>query len=270
MLELSTLGPRLATGGTAELYALEDNRAVKLYWEGASTEAVEREAERTRIAGRLGAPAPRVFEVVRINERPGVVFERLEGPSMLTLFAQEPDRLQPLARQLAELQAGFHVHTAERLPQQREHLLRRIKIGPLPARNKPLVLERLRKLDDGTALCHGDLHPGNVIMTRAGPRIVDWFDATAGNAAGDLARTCLLLQYARLTRVSESERRVFEPLREKFLDAYLVHYRALLPEVAEGLVDWFVPVAGARMAEPIASAERTALLKVIDSLIGTA
>jgi aminoglycoside phosphotransferase (APT) family kinase protein len=270
MLQLNSLGPRLATGGTAELYALEDRRVVKLYWQGASMDAAEREAERTQAAFRLGVPAPQVFEVVNIGERPGVVFERLEGPSMLALFAQEPNLLASLARQLAELQAAFHARTAQHLPTQTEHLVRRINLGPLPARHKPPVLARLRALEDGQALCHGDLHPGNVVMTSAGPRIIDWFDATSGNPAGDLARTCLLLQYAKLPRASDGERRVFEALRERFLDAYLAHYRALLPEVAEGLVDWFVPVAGARLAEPIGAPERAALLKVIDSLLAEA
>jgi thiamine kinase len=270
MLQLNSLGPRLATGGTAELYALADDRVVKLYWHGASIDAAEREAERTEAAGGLGAPAPRVFEVVSIDERPGVVFERLEGPSMLALFAQEPNRLGALARQLAEIQAGFHAFPPVRLPPQREHLVRRINLGPLPARHKPPVLSRVRQLDDGHALCHGDLHPGNVIMTAEGPRIIDWFDATAGNPAGDLARTCLLLQYARLPRATDGERRVFEALREKFLDAYLIHYRELMPDAAQGLVDWFLPVAGARLAESIGAPERTALLKVIDSLLAEA
>jgi hypothetical protein len=70
--------------------------------------------------------------------------------------------------------------------------------------------------------------------------------------------------------VSEGERRVFEALREKFLDAYLAHYRRLLPRAADGLVAWFVPVAGARLAESIAAPERNTLLKVIDSLLGEA
>jgi aminoglycoside phosphotransferase (APT) family kinase protein len=270
MLHLSDLGPRLATGGTAELYSLEDDRVVKLYWQGAAMDAAEREAERTRIAGRLGAPAPKVYEVVSVDERPGVVFERLEGPSMLAVLTQDPNRLHALGRQLAELQVSFHAYSTERLPSQHEHLIRRLNLGPLPARNKPLVLGRMRTLQDGRALCHGDLHPGNVIMTSAGPRIIDWFDATAGNPAGDLARTCLLLQYARLPRATESERQTFDALREPFLDAYLTRFRELRPAVADGLVDWFVPIAGARMAEPIAGPERTTLLKVIDSLLGEA
>jgi aminoglycoside phosphotransferase (APT) family kinase protein len=270
MLQLNSLGPRLATGGTAELFALADDRVVKLYWQGAGMDAAEREAERTEAAGGLGAPAPRVFEVVSVEERPGVVFERLEGPSMLALFAQEPNRLDALAQQLAEIQARFHASKPIRLPPQREHLVRRINLGPLPARHKPQVLSRLRGLDDGEVLCHGDLHPGNVIMTAGGPRVIDWFDATAGNPAGDLARTCLLLQYARMPRASEGERRVFEALREKFLDAYLARYRILMPEASHALVEWFLPIAGARLAEPIGAPERTALLKVIDSLLAEA
>jgi hypothetical protein len=47
MIQLDTLGPRLATGGTAELYAWEPGRVLKLYWQGAALDAVEREAERT-------------------------------------------------------------------------------------------------------------------------------------------------------------------------------------------------------------------------------
>lgn len=270
MLQLTDLGPRLATGGTAELHALADGRVVKLYWEGAPLDAAEREAERTREAVRLGAPAPQVHDVVSIAERPGVVFERVDGPSMLLVLAQSPDRLDELGGQLAELHAGLHALHSERLPPQREHLVRRINLGPLPARNKPVVLNRLRDFEDGHALCHGDLHPGNVIMTAKGLRVIDWFDATSGHPAGDFARTCLLLQYARLPQASEAERSVFDALRESFLDAYLTRYRALAPRAAEQLADWFVPVAGARLAEPISALERNALLKVIDSLLAEA
>ena len=39
--------------------------------------------------------------------------------------------------------------------------------------------------EDG--LCHADLHPGNVIMTADGPRLVDWTGAVRAPAAFDLA-----------------------------------------------------------------------------------
>ncbi len=44
-----------------------------------------------------------------------------------------------------------------------------------------------------TVLCHGDLHPSNVILTDDGPMIVDWFDACRGEPVAEVARTSLLL-----------------------------------------------------------------------------
>jgi len=268
MIQLHDLGPRLATGGTAEVYAWDAGRVLKLYWHGAAVDAVEREAERTRAARAAGAPAPDVFDVVTLEDRPGVVFERIDGPSMLQAIGEDPDKAQVLAQQLASLHATLHQYTGAGLPPQREHLIRRINLGPLPARNKAPVLAAVRGLAEGTALCHGDFHPGNLIMTAAGPRAIDWFDATAGDPAGDFARTCLMLQYSRLPgAVNASARQVVEVLRERFLDAYIEHYRMLRPATAALLVEWFLPVAAARIAEPIPAQERTTLLRVIDSLL---
>ena len=90
---MTDLGPRLAAGGTAELFAWEGGHVVKLYWEGAAMDAAEREAARTRAAHAAGAPTPAVFEVVKVDARPGVVFERLDGPIMLDAICAEPNRL---------------------------------------------------------------------------------------------------------------------------------------------------------------------------------
>ena len=90
MLALTTLGEKLAAGGTAELYACDEGHVVKLYWEGASRDAAEREASRAAAARRAGAPCPAVREVVMIDERPGVVFERVDGPSMLKRLTADP------------------------------------------------------------------------------------------------------------------------------------------------------------------------------------
>jgi len=268
MIQLNSLGPRLATGGTAELYAWEPGRVLKLYWQGAALDAVEREAERTRIARAAGAPAPAVFDVVLVEDRPGVVFERSDGPSMLQAIGEDPARAEAVAQQLAGLHAALHERSGAGLPPQREHLIRRINLGPLPARNKSPVLAAVRGLAQGAALCHGDFHPGNVIMTTAGPRVIDWFDATAGNPAGDFARTCLMLQYSRLPGTAEAAaRQAVETVRQRFLDAYVEHYRALRPATAAVLVEWFPAVAAARIAEPIPAQERTTLLRVIDSLL---
>src|SRR5262249_45632035 len=42
-------------------------------------------------------------------------------------------------------------------------------------------------------LCHGDLHPANVLIASAGPVVIDWFAASRGAPCLDVARTSLLL-----------------------------------------------------------------------------
>ena len=39
-IDAKTLGPRLATGGTAEIFALDAGRVLKLYWGGAAPVAL--------------------------------------------------------------------------------------------------------------------------------------------------------------------------------------------------------------------------------------
>ena len=59
--------------------------------------------------------------------------------------------------------------------------------GMLPKHIATGVLALIERLQPGDELCHGDLHPGNVIMTAEGPRLLDWTGAIRGPAALDLA-----------------------------------------------------------------------------------
>jgi Ser/Thr protein kinase RdoA (MazF antagonist) len=49
------------------------------------------------------------------------------------------------------------------------------------------LIDRLHQPGDG--LCHGDIHPNNVIMTADGPRLIDWTFSIRAPAALDHALT---------------------------------------------------------------------------------
>src|SRR5690348_5104403 len=49
------------------------------------------------------------------------------------------------------------------------------------------VLTLIDRLPPEDGLCHADLHPGNVIMTADGPRIIDWACALRASAVFDIA-----------------------------------------------------------------------------------
>jgi aminoglycoside phosphotransferase (APT) family kinase protein len=150
------------------------------------------------------------------------------------------------------------------LPPQREHLSRRIALSPLNHRLRAPVLAALSKLPGGDALCHGDFHPGNVLLADSGPSIIDWFDAVSGDPAADIARTLLLLQYSRAPSDG-----ALESVRSELTALYLHEYRRLREVSSDALQAWALPVATARLAEPIAGQERTTLLRLIEGMLAS-
>lgn len=187
------LGRPIAVGRTAEIYAWGDGQVLKLFRPGWSAEVARDEAAIARAAHAAGVPTPAVDDVIEVDGRVGIVFERVRGPSMLKALVAAPWRLRSFASRLAELHARVHREDGTGLPSLKERLAGRVRAAGLPGDLEAAVLARLDALPDGTAACHGDLHPDNVIVSSHGPVIIDWLDAAAGPPLADVARTSLVL-----------------------------------------------------------------------------
>jgi aminoglycoside phosphotransferase (APT) family kinase protein len=153
------------------------------------------EARYAEAARAAGAPAPRLLGLEQIAGRTASVWERAEGTSMWQLVVDRPERSAALGRLLADFQRDlFALVPPVTLPRQRDRLASKIRrtaatvdasLGRALAFLPPEV---------GTPrLCHGDLHPSNVVLGRGGPMIVDWFDASRGDPIADVARSSLVL-----------------------------------------------------------------------------
>lgn len=253
------LGPRLAVGRTAEVFAWTDASVIKLIRPGFSDELVEDEA---RAAGRvtaLGLAAPRFIGLERVGGRIGLVYERVEGPSMLDRLLARPYRLGALPAALAELHATMHGRSGAGLPDALDALRAAIDRSGLSAPIRAAArdrLIRLARLGDGGALVHGDYHPGNVLMSERGPVVIDWMTASSGAPAADVVRTLFLLRDSRGDIGMSWPRRVLvELMRRRFASAYLRRYRRLRPLTDDELRAWRLPILVARAAEGVPGEE---------------
>lgn len=61
-------------------------------------------------------------------------------------------------------------------------------------------------------MCHGDYHPGNIILSPRGPVVIGWITACHGNAVADVARTVLLFRIGALPEGTPLAQRVMTPL----------------------------------------------------------
>lgn len=191
-----SLGDKIGEGVFAEVYAWAPGQVVKLAKQGIPAWVLQHEAQMTRAVFAAGGPAPEVLGEVTRDGRFGIVLPRFDGPTLKQAThtgAITPERAGAI---LATL--GLAVHKT-RPPRDalslRQAMDARLQFAGnlVPERIITAVLEFAERLAPEDVLCHSDLHPGNVIMTAQGPRLIDWLGAVRAPAAYEIAQCHVLL-----------------------------------------------------------------------------
>ena len=257
------LGSKIAHGREADVYAWGDDEVIKLFRPGFGGHAAEA-AALTQLHG-TGA-APRLVDTVDIDGRCGLVMQRIDGVDMLAQLQRRPWRLVALARTLARAALRIHqVPAPPGLADQIEVLDERITAADLDPHLRGYASRVLRCLPAGDRLCHGDLHPGNAIVTADGASIIDWSAATRGTPASDFARTLLLLRQADpLPDTPVLFRLLISAGRSVFAAVFDRTYRRGAPRPLRHLPEWTVVHAAARLAEGL-PAERDRLVGIVEA-----
>jgi Ser/Thr protein kinase RdoA (MazF antagonist) len=244
------LGDVVAQGSRSVVHAYGRGAVVKVPKPATPAEWILAEAQFVEAVRAVGAPAPCLLGVEHFRGRPATVWERVEGPSLLRRVVDRPDCSAEVGRRLAEVQlALFELVPPVTLPRQRDRLTGKIRWSAANVdASLALALDLLPAGVGEARLCHGDLHPSNVIESRDGPVLVDWFDASRGDRVADIARSSLTLLGDGANTPSYlpgSDRRTLAALTQ----AYLARLRESV-EVDPGVFSrWQAVGAAARLAE---------------------
>jgi aminoglycoside phosphotransferase (APT) family kinase protein len=234
-------GALVARGFVSEVFAWEEGRVLKLYLAGTPFDTVKRAHDVTRAAWESGLPVPATFDLVEVDGRHGIVFERIDGISMRKHFQLRPWKLFSSARQLAELHSQVHGWKAPKeIPPLRQRLEERIDTtAALSESERSRAQWCLSQLPDGESLCHGDFHPDNILLTAHGPVVIDWGTGSRGDATADVAATSLLFERAPLPPDVPAYLRVVVNISRTLLHRrYLNRYFQLRPRGRDALAQW--------------------------------
>lgn len=142
-----------------------------------------------------GYPVPAVRELG--SDGTDLIMERVDGPVMLDEISRRPWTLGTHAATLARLHRQLHTIEA------------------------PPDLELVG--GGGADLLHLDLHPLNVILSSAGPMVIDWTNAGRGVGEADVALTWALMACAD-TPLRRAQRLLSTTGRRLFLRSFLAHF----------------------------------------------
>ena len=243
MAQPDNIGPRLGRGYYAEVFTYGEGKVIKLFDDGRDMESANHEARVTAVARESGIPAPKVYEVVTVNDRVGIVMERIDGENMIQWGTSLPWRVHTGAKLMARLHMDMHSNKGLDIPPPRESVLERIQSAPgVEESVKQRAIEQISTLPDGYSFCHGDFHPGNILMAPGNPVIIDWESGTSAHPASDVAKTVVLLQSGK--PLERGIRRVIiEAARKYFLSVYLKEYFKLTGMTRDDVSPWLLPAA---------------------------
>lgn len=229
-MSVTKAGPLLASGRDADIY--EYGPGLVLRRSRTPGRSMEGEAKTMEYVRSCGFPAPAVEFVS--DDGTEIVMERLAGPSMLGALERRPWSLRPTAAVLADLH-------------------RRLHDIPAPEWVRPAPWGG----DSGEALLHLDLHPLNVMMTAAGPVVIDWTNAAAGSPASDVALTWAIVACAEIPG-GALKRAALGRFRAGLVSAFLGHFDLGAARACLG------PVVGWKVADAnFGEAEKTSMRALV-------
>lgn len=248
---MTRLGQLVAVGRTSDVFEFGPGAVVKVPRPTVPPNWAADEAEFTAAVRLLGAPAPAVLDVVQVQERDAIVFERVWGPSMLDLILDDPRKAAEYGQGLASvhrqiLRAGLPVAVPGLVGRMRKKI---IEIKQFSESERDRALHVLEGLPRGATLLHGDLHPGNVLMSPAGPVAIDWFDAAIGHPVADVVRSSLLIRPFDSVVERPHMPEVARPVLRELHESYVLAMHDVLALPRDELCQWEAVVAASRLAE---------------------
>ncbi len=137
---------------------------------------------------------PALLEVSHTEEGWCLIREKIEGKTLEQLMQEEPEKAEIYMDMFVDLQLSIHGQKVAAIKRLRHKLMDQINsLKNLDATARYELATRLESMPKHTKLCHGDFHPGNVIMDdHKRLWIIDWAHAAQGNASADAAMTYLL------------------------------------------------------------------------------
>lgn len=258
-------GKLLGKGMTAEVYKWGSSRVLKLFFDGYGDDRIQYEAKIGDIVHEAGVPSPCIFDIIEVNGRKGIVFQRIFGKTLSKHIEVKPWKICYYAKQMAGLHYKIHKYSADRLPSQKERLAIKIRHSSKILGDKgKRILEYMESLPNGNSICHGDIHFNNIIVSEKGLVAVDWNSACKGNPSGDVARTCLMIISPPSSFGALDITNILSYYTRRLIcSAYLHEYIRLAKIRLEDIDAWILPVAAAKLKDK-RPGEKKWLMNIID------
>ena len=193
--QLSVEGlPVIGAGATAKVYRIDRETVVKVFNPNTSVEIIRQENERGRNAFLNGIPTAIAYDMVKVGDCYGSVYELLDAQDFLTILENDKAHLVEHIAHFAHAIKAMHrveVDPVKFPPTKQGSLAALPMLGGICTQEEIDKLKRLYEtIPDRNTFLHADCHPGNVMVQNGEFVFVDLMTCGSGHPVFDLGSMC--------------------------------------------------------------------------------
>lgn len=218
-------------GASGTVYKVNNDTAIKVYKEGTKFEYVNQERELARQAFICGVPTIIPNRNAMVGDQYATIFELVNSVCLGEAFMDNPDKFDQLMDEYVRMIKDLHSieDKKEYFPNlqdlwlQSEHMIRE----GLEAEDAELVVDIYKNSKRSRNLLHGDIHPGNVMISDGEMVLVDMASMSTGPELLDVITVFRLSMYAKevgLLPAAEESMGFKKEMFEKFWESFVIRY----------------------------------------------
>ncbi len=184
--EISVEGcEEIGRGANGVVYRIDQDNVVKVYWKADALEEIRHEREMAKLALVLGIPTAISYDVVRVGDGYGSVFELLNARSFSKILEEQPEKTDWCIREYVGMLKKMHSTPVPegKLPDMRAKALSWAAdlTGYLPRESEEKLLALLRAMPMDDHMIHGDFHTKNLELQGDEVLIIDMDKIAVGH-----------------------------------------------------------------------------------------
>ena len=182
----------IGRGANGSVYRIDEDNVVKVYNNPEALEDIQHEREVARLALILGIPTAISYDVVKVNDSYGSVFELLNARSFSKILSTEPEKLDWCVGEYVEMLKRIHSTEVPegKLPDMKEKAISWVQfiqdVLPEEAGRKLLSLVEAVPHDDH--MLHGDYHTKNIELQDDEVLLIDMDTLSVGHPIFELGQ----------------------------------------------------------------------------------
>lgn len=181
----------IGRGSNGTIYRIDQDNVVKVYNNADALEDIKHEREVARLALILGIPTAISYDVVRVKDSYGSVFELLNARSFTEILIKEPEKTDWCVREYVNMLRRIHstVVPVGKLPDMKETVLSWAEYlsGHLPHDAGKKLVELVSAVPHDDHMIHGDYHTKNLELQNDEVLLIDMDTLSVGHPVFELA-----------------------------------------------------------------------------------